>query len=197
MNPALSSAPAHTNRRRTLFLVGSASLTALALVVFMVASVTRAAWTDTTDNAGNSWATGTVELTDDDSDSAMFTASDMLPGDEVTHSITVTNAGSVPLDVKLYGANLADADSLAQHLNLKIGTTAGGHDVYDAGDGTTGTLNGFASAHTDYASGTAAITLAAGGTQTYHFTVTLDADTSDTFQGATAGIDFVWEGHTQ
>lgn len=190
-------APTTSRQRRSLLAVSGAALTALALVAFMVTSVTRAAWTDATDNAGNAWATGTVSLTDDDSGTAMFSASDMLPGDVVTNSITVTNDSSVALDVRLYGQNLADTDGLAQHLNLKIGTLADGFDVYDTIDGTAGTLSGFATDHADFAGGTPVISLAPAATQTYHFWVELDAAAPDTAQGDSAGIDFVWEGHTQ
>lgn len=198
----LSSAPAHTSRRRTLFLVGSASLTALALVVFMVASVTRAAWTDTTDNPGNSWDTGTVLLTDDDAGVAMFSATNMIPGDVVTNDITVINESSVPLDVRLYGASLTSDPSdpvgtdLAAHLNLEIGTTLGGTDVY------TGTLANFASTHTGFASGTPAIGLdilanTPADRQIYYFSVELDGAAPEGLQGTGATIDFVWEGQSQ
>lgn len=177
--------------RRNLALVAGAGVTALALVFFMVSSVTSAAWTDTTRNDGNSWATGSVSLTDDDLGVAMFSVTGMVPGDIVQNSITVTNESTVPLDVRLYGENLVNVDLLAQHLNLKVGTTAAGGEIYD------GTLLGFATAHTAFATGTAVIDLAASGTQTYHFWVELDAATPSGFQSTTAGIDFVWEGQTQ
>lgn len=183
--------PTGDTRRRSLAIVAVAAATALGLVFFMISSVTGAAWTDTTDNTGNSWATGSVSLTDDDLGVAMFTVTDMVPGDIVENSITVTNDSTVPLDVRLYSANLLNLDLLAQHLNFKVGTTAGAGDIYD------GTLLAFATTFVDFASGTAVIDLAAAGTQTYHFWVELDSLTSDTFQAASAGIDFIWEGQTQ
>lgn len=183
------------SRRRNLAIVAVAALTALALVFFMISSVTSAAWTDTTRNDDNSWATGTVSLTDDDLGAAMFTVTDMVPGDEVDNSITVTNGSSVPLDVRLYGENLTatvfELENLAEYLNVTIGTTEGGDEVY------TGTLAGFAATHAAFGSGTAVINMAAAGTQTYYVWVQLDPATPDSFQGASAGIDFVWEGQTQ
>ena len=183
--------PTEDTRRRNVAIAAVAAVTALALVFFMISSVTGAAWTDTTRNDGNSWATGEVSLTDDDDGVAMFSVTGMVPGDEVDNSITVTNESSVPLDVRLYGETLADTDELAQHLNLKVGTTEGGAEVY------TGTLAGFAAAHTDFASGTTDIDMAADGSQTYYFWVQLDPATPSSFQSASAGIDFVWEGQTQ
>lgn len=191
---SISSVPVQSTRRRNTILVAAAALTALALVVFMIASVTRAAWTDTTDNTGNSWDTGSVSLTDDDLGVAMFTTTNMVPGDVVENDIIVTNESTVPLDVKLYGANLVNADGLAEHLNLKIGTTLGAGDVY------TGTLAAFIVAHSNYATGTPVINLGTeliDESKTYYFWVELDAATPSTLQASTAGIDFVWEGQTQ
>lgn len=183
------------NRRRTYLVIGAAALTALALVVFMVTSVTRAAWTAQTDNTGSSWDTGTVSLTDDDGGSAMFEITNMMAGDVETNSIMVTNASSVPLDVRMYGANVTGDSALAGELSLDIGTTSGGTDVY------TGTLAGFATSHTNFDSGTSSISLGTdvgtNDTQEYHFTVRLPSDAPTTVQNMTAGIDFVWEGQTQ
>jgi hypothetical protein len=160
----------------------------------MISSVTSATWTDTTRNDGNAWATATVSLTDDAQGVALFSTEGMVPGSEVDNSITVTNAGSAALDVRLYGKDLVNSDGanpLASHLNLKVGTTAGGGDVFD------GTLASFAATHADYANGTAVIGLAAAGTQTYHFWVELDSATPQSYAGDSAGIAFVWEGQTR
>ncbi|MTV27749.1 hypothetical protein FTX61_20370 [Nitriliruptoraceae bacterium ZYF776] len=187
-NPvSTTSAPTATSRSRWL-LPTLTGVVSLALVAFMIGSVTTAVWTDTTENEGNTWATGQVALTDDDGGVAMFTVTDMVPGDTVTNDITVTNESSVPLAVTLYGEDLADDAGLAEALALTI--TADGAEVY------TGTVAGFATAHADWASGTGTSTFAAGGAQTYAFTVTLDPDASDALQGTSAGIDFVWEGQT-
>lgn len=177
--------------RRNLAIVAVAAVTALGLVFFMISSVTGAAWTDTTRNDGNSWATGTVSLTDDDGGVAMFTTTGMVPGQTVQNDITVTNASTVPLNARLFGANLVNTDLLGQYLNVSIGTTLGASDVYS------GTLAAFAAAHTTFSTGTPVISMAASGTQAYFFAVTLDAETPAAFQTKTAGIDFVWEGQTQ
>lgn len=181
-------------RGRQRALVALAALVALGLVVAMISSVTTATWTDTTRNNANAWETATVSLTDDDGGVALFSATGMVPGAVVEKTITVRNDSTAPLDVRLYGQNLVNSDAvapLAPQLNLKVGTSAGLGDVF------TGTLAGFATTHSGYASGTTVISLAAGGTRTYHFWVELDGATPQSFSGDSAGIDFVWEGHTQ
>lgn len=183
------SAPRATTHRQVMPVVLAAAL-ALGLVGLAVSSVTSAAWVDTTRNDGNSWAAGTVSLTDNDSGVAMFSATGLVPGETVQNSIVVTNAGTADLNVRLYGANLSDLNTLAQYLNVKVGTSAGAGDIF------TGTLASFASTHTSYANGTAVVALAPAGTNTYHFWVELNAATPDTHQGASASIDFVWEGQT-
>lgn len=65
------------------------------LVSGIVLQVSSAAFTDTTENAGNSWEAGTVVLSDSRSGTAMFTAENMVPGDGDTQCIDVTYSGSV------------------------------------------------------------------------------------------------------
>ena len=185
--PAAGAHPRH----RGLALAAAAALAALVLVFFMISSVTSAAWTATTSNNGNSWATGTVSLTDDRAGTAVFSTADalMVPGSVISKTITVTNGSDVPLNVRLYGSALDDLDLLAQHLTVTIGTSAGASDVYS------GTLLAFAD-KASYATGTPAVEFAAGASTTYYIAVTLAASAPDSAQGDTAGISFVWEGQT-
>jgi predicted ribosomally synthesized peptide with SipW-like signal peptide len=170
---------------------GGAVLLAALLVGLLVLSGTRAAFTDTTRNDGNSWDTGLITL-NDDAQAAMFSATGMVPGDVVTNSIEVTNDSTVAsVDVRLYSENLADSDGLAEHLNLKVGTTSGGSDIYD------GDVAGFAAAHTTFGNGADNWDgVAPEATRDYHFEVELDPSTPDAFQGASAEVDFVWEAHS-
>jgi len=192
--------------RTTIVVVAVAMVTALALVFFMVSSVTNAAWTDTTRNDDNAWQTGHLDLTDDDGGVAMFrTAEDglMVPGTTLTKSIEVENASDVPLDVDIYAANLTGNVELPTYLNLRIGTNA---DVSGTTPGNVynGTLADFASNHAAFNLADAA-PLAVGTTSIYYFWVQLDASapgnadpqSRPSVEGVTAGVDFVWEGQTQ
>jgi hypothetical protein len=180
------------NRYRTT--VPLAALAALALVVALVSNVTSATWADSTRNDDNAWATATVSLTDDHEGVAMFTTTKMVPGTVVEKAITVTNDGEVALAVRLYSESLSNSDiddPLAAQLNLKIGTSAGAGDLFD------GTVAGFAATHGDYAGGIADTVLDPAASEIYHFWVELGSGTGDSFSGANAVIDFVWEGQTQ
>ena len=52
------------------------------------------AFSATTSNPTNNWSAGTVALSDDDSNTAMFTASNLKPGATGTKCIAVTSTGS-------------------------------------------------------------------------------------------------------
>lgn len=90
----------------------------------------NAAFSGTTRNSGNNWATGSVALTDDDSGSARFQATGMVPGDTDTDTkcITVTATTSVPGVVKGYTLNpVLSPAGLQDHVlvSMKYGTGGG------------------------------------------------------------------------
>ncbi len=86
----------------------------LLLVGFLVVTGSRAAFTDTTDNTGNNWATGTVSLSDDDTTLAMFNASGLKADDVIENCLVVTYDGSLDSDVTLYAA---EPDRHAWHIS--------------------------------------------------------------------------------
>ena len=178
-----------------------AAVAALLLVSLLVLRVSSAAFTATTENPDNSWATGQIALSDDDDDtaaSAMFDVSDMVPGDVVTKCITVTYTGAAdPEPVKLY-ADVTD-NGLGDHLDVRVREGDGGGYADCTGFSATATLennvtlNAFA-AHADYATGAGTWDPSATGqAKTYEFVVTLGVDTPDTAQGADAQATFTWE----
>lgn len=173
------------------------------LVGVLVVTGSRAAFTDTTDNSGNAFIAGDVDLVDDDSGSAMFTVSNMEPGDSVTDCIVVTYQGSItdPSAVKLYSGGYTDSGDFADYLNLTVEEGSGGsfgdcsgfslENAIESG----GTVTDFDTTHTDYASG-AGVWDPSGTPQskTYQVTVELDAATPDAEQGeSVTALTFVWE----
>ena len=175
-------------------LVGSAAL---------VWHASYSAFTATTSNPTNNWAAGTVALSDDDANTAMFTASNLKPGSTGTKCIAVTSTGSLPSAVKLYGTTFSQTKALAANINITVEEGNGGSSTSCAGftplvtGGTvySGTLDGFATTKTNYSSGVGswAPTGSASETRSYRFIYTLSTSTPDSAQGGTAALGFTWE----
>jgi len=181
-------------RRRTK--PGIALLVPLALIASsaVVYQASNAAFTATTDNAGNSWQAGTVALSDNDSGAALFNVSNLAGGSTGSRCIQVSYTGSLASDVRLYATNVTG--TLGQYLDWSVDLGQGSNpDCSDfnpsVGNIYTGTLGAFATARTDWATGVPGWT--PGGTQdrSYRFTYTLQ-DTNAA-QGLSAGARLVWE----
>jgi predicted ribosomally synthesized peptide with SipW-like signal peptide len=173
------------------------------LIVGVVGSIagigTFSAFSSTTANSNNSFAAGTVYITDNDGGSAMFNVSDAKPGTSYTSCITVTYLGTLDSTVRLYGSGFGGA--LADYLTIKVeeGSGAAGF----------GDCSGFTPASTVYnnvAMNSFPIAYAGasptGGTWSqndsvdYRFTVTLaDNNTANGQTSAVAANDFsfTWE----
>lgn len=176
-----------------------------ALIVsgLVIGQASYAAFTSTTSNATNSWASGTVALSDDDAGTAMFTATNLKPGSTGTRCIVVTSTGTLASAVKLYGATPATTNALSTYLDVTVvqgtGGTFGsctgfaalatGSSVY------TGTLANFGTSATSFATGlgTWAPTGSASESRTFQITYTLNAAAPNSSQGGTASIGFTWE----
>jgi hypothetical protein len=154
----------------------------------------------TTVNPTSNWTSGTVALSDDDSNTALFTASNLKPGATGTKCIAVTSTGSLASTVKLYGTSYATTNALAANINLKIeegtgATTAsctgftGGTTLYD------GAMSTFGTTKTSFATGVSswAPTGSASETKSYRVTYLLSSTTPDSAQGGTAALGFTWE----
>lgn len=172
---------------------------AAALASAVVVPASFAAFTGSTANAGNTWTSGSVNLTNNKA-TAMFTAANIAPGYTESHCITVSTTSSIATALSFYATQGANTKALADNLTLKVEAGSGGT------DGAT-SCTGFASAQTLFtgamtglstASGTAGTAikvtapLAAAGSQQFMITAALPAGTPDTVQSGTAGMDFNW-----
>jgi predicted ribosomally synthesized peptide with SipW-like signal peptide len=176
---------------------------AFLLVGVLVVSSSRAAFTDTTDNSGNAFTAGDIELIDDDSGSAMFTITNMEPGDSETDCILVTYQGSItdPSAVTLYSGGYTDSGAFDEHLNLTIDEGTGGSfgncGTFVLGNSieSGGTVADFDTDHTNYANGAGVWDPSSTpATMTYRITVELDAATPNIEQGeSVTALTFVWE----
>lgn len=178
-------------------------LLALLLVTGHMVTTSRAAFTMTTQNAGNSFTTGTVDLTDNDGGATLFVVPAMEPAQSVTNCIVVTYSGSLdPTFVKLYSGGFVDSGNLGDYLNVTIDEGAGGtfnncagFVEDDLGAEFSNTLTQLDALHTNYGNGFGEWDPAAAGEfKTYRITVELDTATSDAEQNeSVTALTFSWE----
>jgi predicted ribosomally synthesized peptide with SipW-like signal peptide len=174
-------------------------------------AATYSAFSSQTSSTGNSFAAGTVLITDNDVDTAMLSLSNAQPGDSDTSCLLVSYSGSLPSTVKLYGSI---AGTLAPYLTLTItrGTDPDpifddcvnfqpdGTDYLGAGNGVIyqGALSGFPAG---YATGlvdplaASPETWTAPESRVYRFVVSVVDDNGAQGQSATAS--FTWEARNQ
>lgn len=194
-------------RRPSLRFAKIASLIAIPAAVavsgLVVSQASYSAYSATTVNPTNNWATGTVALTDDDANTAAFTATNLKPGATGTRCIVVTSAGSLASSVKLYATTPTSTKNLAANINLAITQGTGGS--FGSCTGYTplasgsalysGTLDAFGSSYTGYSNGlgTWAPTGTANESRTYQITYTVNSQAPDSTQGGAASTGLTWE----
>ena len=187
----------------------SAKVVAAAVVVGLIGSgalvwqASSAAFTASTDNAGNSWTSGSVTLTDNDFAGANFNETNLKPGSTATKCILVTYNGSVASSVKLYSN--VPTGTLGQYLDFDValgtGSTCaspgtvtqffGDADATPDDDGDT--LDNFAALHTNFGDGAGTWTPSTAATaRPYFFTYTL-GDDDDAQSLSATGVRFTWE----
>ena len=190
--------------------------TKVALTLLVVALVgvtlrvgTWSAFSDTTDNAGNTFSAGTVTLTDNDAGVAMLSLSNAKPGNTDTGCITVSYTGSLASTVRLYGTTTGTG--LDPYLNLTVtrgsfttppaydsctGFTADAVNYIGAGNGVVynGTLQGYPDSYT------AGIVDPTSGTpeswtnpESHVYQITVTVQDNNLAQGKNATQTFTWE----
>jgi hypothetical protein len=169
----------------------------------VVSTASYSAFSATTVNPTSNWTAGNVALTDDDNNTALFNATGLKPGSTGTNCITVTSTGSLPSTVKLYGTNAATTNALATNINLTVeqgtgggfGSCTGFTPAATSGTLYSGTVAGFGTASTNFATGvgTWAPTGSGSESRVYRFTYTVSSTAPNTVQGGTAALGFTWE----
>jgi hypothetical protein len=173
------------------------TLAALAtvLVAVGITAASGANFTATSANPGNSFATGTLSMSNSKAGTFILSASDMRPGDPATiGTVDIANTGSLSGAFSLVRGTPADSDStnpLSAKLNLVVtdcGTFASGTPVCgDSNDVVkfTGTLAAMPST-------TAMGTFAAAEKHRYQFSVALDSSAGNAYQGDSSVTQFDW-----
>ncbi|MCW2765514.1 MAG: hypothetical protein JWO11_1473 [Nocardioides sp.] len=187
------------------FVAAAATPVAILAASALVWQSSYAAFSGTTRNSGNDWATGSVSLTDDDAGSARFQVGTMTPGQIDTKCIKVTANVSVPGVVKAYVLNpVTSPQGLENYVKITVRGGAGGDFAGCTGFVPDSTIVPGASlaqltAYNSYGTGVGGWAVAAG-TQSRTYEITWTFDTAgltqaqiDQLQGAHTGLDLQWE----
>jgi hypothetical protein len=179
---------------------------AFILVAGLVVTSSRAAFVAQNDNTANTVSSASVDLTDNDADSAMFVGvTGLVPGTVEERCIQVTYTGNVdPTEVKLYIAGPLAAGDLSDYLNLTIDVGAATGQAFRSCNlfSATATLYSgdlldFATAHPDYATTPVATTWdpsATGESRTFRFRISVQDVPAAESKSTTFG--FSWETRT-
>jgi hypothetical protein len=175
----------------------------LALVAsgLLVSQASYSAYSTQTSNPTSNWTTGTLLLSDDDANTALFSATSLVPGSTGTKCIVVTSGSTVPTTVKLYATAPATTLALSTWIDLAVTQGTGGSNadctgfVADASNSSvfSGTLAGFGSTATSFANGLGTWAPAGAGSKTYKFDYTVNSAAPNTTAGGTASVGFTWE----
>jgi spore coat-associated protein N len=180
-------------------------LTSLMIIAVVAVSITAAAmavFTDQRTNPDNAFTTGTVILGIDPA-TAMFTVSDMAPGDVVYDGLEVSNDGSLELRYAMT-TTADDTSTLDEQLDLTIDAVTGpGVDgIWYTADDVVGAANIYgpddelsSAFFGDPVLGEQAgdRTLASSASERLRFKATLPLDTDDSYQGTTCTVAFVFD----
>jgi spore coat-associated protein N len=146
-----------------------------------------------TDSASSTWAftTGTIDV--NTSPAVLTAVTNMMPGDNATQALTVTNAGTGDLR---YAMSTAATGALGTQLTLTVKTQDGGGGCA-AFTGTSvlaaTTLNGAAIGSNAQGANAGDRNLAAGASEVLCFRVSLPLSTGNTFQGVSSAVTFTFD----
>jgi spore coat-associated protein N len=175
-------------RRRLLALLLASSVATLGTAAFSLAI-----FTDSQAVGGNAFTTGTIDISVAPA-SAVLTAAAMMPGDTVSGSLVVTNAGTAQLRYAMTSSSTnADGKGLRDQLSLTIKTLGTSCAAFDGTSIYSGALS--AAAFGDPAQGAQAgdRTLAAGVSSTLCFQASLALATGNGYQNATTTTTFTFD----
>lgn len=181
---------------------GLATLVVIGVTGALAAFGTFSAFSDTKSNNGNSFSTGTVTLTENASNAAMFNAvTGAAPGaTPVDRCIKVSYTGTLAATVKLY-TNDTTGGNLAPYTDVTItpGTYNGAEPAFPSctnfqASGVpifTGTLENFRTTKNSQTNG---VTGVAAPNVVYKFSYSVSNSAPDTVQGGTTGShSYTWE----
>jgi predicted ribosomally synthesized peptide with SipW-like signal peptide len=183
------------------------SLLLVAALGLSAGSATWSAFSSSTDNPNNSFATGTVSLGDNDLDAAVLSLSNAKRSDSAAGCIRVTYSGSLPANVRMWATTTG---GLASYLDIKVRRgsstgafpscpvfTADGTDYIGQGGGViyNGALSSFPTSGSPLVEPTAGSpeSWTNGEDHVYEITVTLPSGAAGGGQGLSSTLTLFWE----
>lgn len=184
-----------TSKRRSEGMKSVATLKKLLLSLVVVGAVggvvssgTFATFTASANVTGNTFATGTLDLTANPAEE-VFVVTDMAPGDVKIDSLEIQNTGSLELRYGMTTATNNDDKGLANQLSLSV-KELGGVASCDAVDFENDTLYSGSLKGANFAMNRV---LGGGGSETLCFKVELPIETGNEFQGASTEVIFTFD----
>ena len=164
------------------------------LVAVGVAVGSGATFTAQTANPSNTFASGTLSMSNSKDNQAILSASGMKPGDSTNGTVDIQNTGSLAGTFSLSRTALTNSDStnkMSEKMNLVVkdcGDFSSGTPTCDAGDPTkySGTLDAMSSS-------VALGSYAANEKHRYEFTATFDSSAGNAYQGDNTSATFQWD----
>lgn len=179
-------APTHVHPRRHRRF---AALLALAIVSGSLGAgaLSLAIFTDSQAVTGNAFSTGTIDISTTPA-TALFSVTNMMPGDSSTSTVQVNNAGTGALRYSI-ATSVVTGPTLAAQMQLDVyaGATCTGTALYSGvlGTGAVGSNAQGAQAGDR--------TLAGGANETLCFKASLPLSTGNTFQNTTTQVTFTFD----
>lgn len=199
-----------SDRRRRRAVRAVSPFAALLVAALLIWQGSNAAFSATTDNTNDAWATGNLALTNNGggttysgTTAALFTESNLKPGDTGAKCITVQSSGSLPGSLGLYRGTISGTNGVALSAELDVTVDAlavgaatnvqancAGYSGGTSGAVFNGTLSGMPSTYA-----AAAGTAVAGGTQrvVYRIGWTINASAGNSVQSSSAQANLTWE----
>ncbi|HEV8228860.1 MAG TPA: TasA family protein [Candidatus Limnocylindria bacterium] len=142
---------------------------------------TSASFTATTLNPGNQFATATLSLTNDKATAgALVSVGNLIPGDTVTRTVTLTNTGTIGFTYAFAASQANNTLLWTDATNgLQVTVTRGATTLYSGALKNMGTVS-------------VASTVAVGGTDTVGYVFSLPVSAGNTFQALTQDLTITY-----
>ena len=144
---------------------------------------TFADFTASTSNPGNAFQTATLTMTTDHPAADFVQISDMIPGDQATRTVTVSNTGSVPFTYAVTSSSEGGPATLMWTDNvdgLRVELSNDGGVLYD----------GLVKSLSSIATG---VEVEAGGTEVLTYVFSLPSSAGNSFQGLSQGVGISYD----